>query len=75
MFTSDDFIRRMQRYPENHSENMRWRVLGDDYIVLPADKIADKPEYRIVESAAYHSWLGFETRHMYALRREDNGSG
>ncbi|MBM3290165.1 MAG: glycosyltransferase family 39 protein [Candidatus Hydrogenedentes bacterium] len=68
MYTSDEYIRRLQD-GQTIARPKKWWVVGDAYIVLPLDHVPGRPEYEVVESAPYYSWIGSETRHMYAMKR------
>lgn len=67
MYTSDEYVRRLRETP-NTFEPKKWWVIGETYRVSPVDLTQSCSSCTIIEKIPYYSWLGFETRYMYALK-------
>ena len=66
MYTSEEFLIRSDAEDIGNQGEKGWWVIHDRY------KVAMTPQsrYEIVRRFPYYSWLGFETRDVFALARE-----
>lgn len=67
MFTSEEYLRRTRDEPDTFKRK-KWWVIGETFCVSPVDLTEHHNSYEILEMVPYYSWLGFETRYMYAMR-------
>ncbi|MCC6794708.1 MAG: hypothetical protein IT366_06270, partial [Candidatus Hydrogenedentes bacterium] len=67
MYTSEEYLRRTRDEPDTFKRK-KWWVIGEEYRVSPVDLTEHHNFYEILEKVPYYSWIGFETRYMYAMR-------
>jgi len=67
MYTSDEYLRRTREEPDTFQRQKFW-VIGETFRVSPMDLTEHHKYYEILEKVPYYSWLGFETRYIYAMR-------
>ncbi len=67
MYTSEEYLRRTRDEPDTFKRK-KWWVIGEKYRVSPVDLTEHHNFYEILEKVPYYSWIGFETRYMYAMR-------
>jgi hypothetical protein len=75
MYTSGEYLRRSREEPHTF-KHKKWWVIGETFRVSPVDLTQHHSYYEILEKFPYYSWLGFQTRYIYALKHADpNASG